>query len=795
MLKKMLFLGGMTAGVILSGAELVKDGAAVSGIIVDRAPVKSAQFAAAELQWHIRLITGADVQVTDDESKVSGTKIYVGESDGTRRMDLSSGGFENQEYLVRVKGNTIVLMGRDDPDSGKIDYKNGPVPDEFSELGTCYAVYEFLEKLGVRWYLPTDIGIVYDETKNLSVAEMDIRRKPYAIYRTHYTNDLIPEDFVGDIEINQIKNLPRRETMLFHLRQKGGGTKYNISHSFYGWYERFSRTHPEYFAQGYPLTGQINLCYSNPDVVRQIVQDARDFFDGKLETKYYPGLLADNSVFPIDPMDTTVFCKCDNCRKLLEKAAGRGRGQYSTDAASEYWFATVNLVAKELQKTHPGKRLGVLAYHAYAYPPKTFKLEKNVDIRFCQAIRDVYNLDWKRNELAILKEWQETNPDNIKSVWLYFCNPALSDKYQNCRGIPGFFADHIPEIFKNYFACNVRGFFYEPSYRKGINGNNTQGFLLDQLESYLYYKLIDHPELDGNVLVDEFFARYYGKAGDAMKKLYRGIQSAYCDPENYPKDGSLSYEATCWSKIGTPERMDQWGKFMEEARMLAASGKDIYRKRVEIFDNGIWKKQMLQGSSTFNKRKVVLNSTMKQATAPRIVNAEPGNPKTVDWKKAGVLGGAWQEKDGGKFNRDMEARACHDSRYFYFLLEDHIETAKLKKAQNWGDGCELFFGVRRGYPLRQICIGHSGDFDCLVYDILVTRDRWKSNVKVFSETSDPKVWRLYLAIPLEELGLKPGQMLYCNLLRNQNNKNEACWIPTFAGHIEPSRLGEIYLDE
>ena len=47
----------------------------------------------------------------------------------------------------------------------------------YKPLGSCHAVHTFLEKyLGVRWYLPTEIGEVVPKRKTIEVPAIKIRR-------------------------------------------------------------------------------------------------------------------------------------------------------------------------------------------------------------------------------------------------------------------------------------------------------------------------------------------------------------------------------------------------------------------------------------------------------------------------------------------------------------------------------------------------------------------------------------------------------------------------------------------
>ena len=179
---------------------LVRDGQPMATIMLAEKPTRSAQFAAAELQYHVEKITGAVLPILTNAAGATGVCVFVGESDATRVMGLKNESFSNQEYLISFRKEGLVLMGRDKEDRGQLNYtKASTFPDGFDEQGTCYAVYDFLEKFcGVQWYLPTDLGLVYTPAKTLAVGGPDVRRQPFMWHRLMSSEMRIPADLCGD---------------------------------------------------------------------------------------------------------------------------------------------------------------------------------------------------------------------------------------------------------------------------------------------------------------------------------------------------------------------------------------------------------------------------------------------------------------------------------------------------------------------------------------------------------------------------------------------------------------------
>ena len=78
-----------------AGAEvritLVRNGAAVAGIAVAERPTRSAQFAAAELQYHIHKISGAKLPIVRGHKAVEGGRVLVIDGDRLVEREVQTG--------------------------------------------------------------------------------------------------------------------------------------------------------------------------------------------------------------------------------------------------------------------------------------------------------------------------------------------------------------------------------------------------------------------------------------------------------------------------------------------------------------------------------------------------------------------------------------------------------------------------------------------------------------------------------------------------------------------------------
>jgi hypothetical protein len=771
---------------------LVENGRATASIVLAARPARAAQFAAAELQYHLSKMTGATVPVITDAVPLRSPAILVGESAATRALGLTSRSFGPQEYLIGFRPGALVLMGRDSPDLGVVDYQSPDTfPGDFAEQGTVYGVYDFLERFGdVRWYLPTELGEVIPARPTFAVEGQDIRRRPAMIYRYVYRGEALPADLIGDTVNHEgpCPELDLRSARLYMRRMRQGGSAYNANHSFEGYYSRFLGKHREWFAQGYGDQPP-QLCFTNPGLINQAVNEARDYFDtGTVQ----PRSVAAGDFFALVPMDNVDWCRCERCQALILTKPTLGSAYTSNNTASDYIFGFINQVAREVGKTHPDKWLAALAYGRYVYPPTREPLERNVSIMLCLPTRLTYSRERRDNDRRVLQAWTQESVARPKFVWLYYCFPSLWASEQDWRPYPGFFAHSIVRQFAQFHRSGVRGFFIEPSYL--TRGQRSP--LMDQLELYLTYRLADDPTVDGNREIAEFFERYYGPSAAPMRALYESMEATYADPANHPGRDVAQTEAQAWLHLGTEERMREYGRLLSKARSLARQGTSAQQQRVALFDRGIYR-WMQEGRKGFLEIRALAGSPPPGADIPRIANAQ-GDPERADWTAAATLGG-WRSLRGGPTTRQVRARMAHDGEYLYVELEETgIDPTKLVLGDEitvWNeDEWEVFVAPARGPRYRQMGLNAAGVHFDLAYD--EPSPQWDSGVALRSSLSAPDRWTVRMALPLRQLvpgGAKPGDTLYFNALRATRMLRSLAWSPTYGGFREPMRLGEIRL--
>lgn len=596
-------------------------------IVIDQNPSDAAKLGSVELQFFIKKVTGLQLPIVT-QLPLKASAIYVGESSYTQKLNLPDTELKEQEYLIDITASRIVLLGYDkdsyssvwqnegrdnngitpEKDRLLIDYAavtgenetTGTVtlPSIYDPQGTCYAVYDFLEKyLDVRFYGPHPMNVVISEKKELKIPAGSIKRAPAMSYRHGtYTLDwpIIKDQYftsTGDMQ------------QLFLRRIRFGGTKWAANHAFTAYQDRFltkntnrpelfESSHPEFFAAGRSGgPSERQFCYTNSGFIKQVAQDAVDYFQGK-------GLkgeqIAIGDYFAVVPLDNATWCKCDECQKQLALDAGNVIGEhFNCGTATHYLWTFVNNVAKEVRKSCPEGKIAALSYHVYAYRPEDIQLEKNVSVAPCLQPRNYWAPKIKENEIKFYKEWITESKESGRDVflWNYLCFPTERGLITNFGVFPGFNIHEVGNNIKMYAQDGVKGVFL-----CGIG---------EQLDFYITMKLYDNPELDIDELIRDFFVSYFGNAAQPMQQFYTKIESVYSSPSSYPQDiqtKDAQYhqtEALAWTYLGTDNVMNELQSYMNEAEKLAKT--ETERQRVQSWKTGVWE-YMQKGKAAFLKK-------------------------------------------------------------------------------------------------------------------------------------------------------------------------------------------------
>ena len=556
---------------------LVKDGKPHAEIVIADNPPRSTRLAAHELKTSIEKISGAKLSISTKPSTDVPVQVYVGESPHAEKLGVTAEGLKHGAYRIVSGENWLVLIG-DDTDFVPIEpwaKNNGDrqtsfrpagrkpagcrmacrmagctrianaCPKElakedgeylwaFDERGSYNAVCGFLRSLGVRWYLPGELGEVVPKMASIPLPKIDETAEPDFEIRQFSVRFGTADDEV------------MRWAMRLGIRQTYG---LMIAHGMHTMThpDALKTQHPEWFAlyggKRDTQTGKRlnHLCYSNEELFDATVKWARAQFD----VYDYEAV----SIMPPDAYGS--ICQCELCEgKQVDEMGSRGK-------LSNHVWDFANRVAKEVGKTHPDKLIACCAYGANTLPPTNIdKLEPNVQVVIVGGRRPRNSLPEQREYVRSLRAgWLEKTDRPI----IVFENYPFTG-----RGtyLPGFVARTNGESI-NATKGISRGEDIWLSFPRYHDDPNI-GF--DHFQVYFTARMWwGGKDADVEALLDEYCRLFYGPAGSKMKEFFD-----YCE---------VNYQAMEQEK----EKIDT-ALAMFEAAKASVSQDSVYAKRLALID-------------------------------------------------------------------------------------------------------------------------------------------------------------------------------------------------------------------
>lgn len=480
---------------------LAADGKAAI-IILPADPAPAEQTAAEELRDHLQQITGATFEVTK-RPLTRGSRILVGAGDEARRLvgEKLLGEMAADEFLVRVVGQDLVLIGG-------------------SPRGTLYAVYSFLEDdLGCRWltwFGTTDLP----QRKRLAIPNLNRRSRPAFMVRDMCVQGGVPGQRKPDVARFLARNRDQGPDMNFLGDMTPyGGTSHRYGrppgiwmvHTFFGWMppDKYFADHPEYYSLRGGQRKQAQLCFSNPDLRREMTANILKGIGDTDPAASYAVSAQDSDGH---------MCECPGCQALIEREGTPGAPLY------DYLVELGNIVKEK----YPQAFLTTLAYRKEQTepPPQHLKLPDNVIIIFApiaddfsKAIEHKSNADTLRN----ISEW----PNHTSHLWVWY--------YPNTYGetLPLGNLGRMAADFRLFKKIGVEGIFSE---------HDTRGVYrsvgLADLQTWLMLKLMWKPDQDLRALITDFTDRYYGPAAPLIREY-----AARLEAETLAMETSMSWNA------------------------------------------------------------------------------------------------------------------------------------------------------------------------------------------------------------------------------------------------------------
>ncbi len=461
----LLFALSFTAGYVQAATSgtvtIAQNGEAKAVIVLAADATEPERHAANELAGFLRQITGAKFEI--QASPAGGqSRLLVGPGAAkSAAADFSTEGLGSDAIVIRTVGDDLILAG------GR-------------PRGTLYAVYTFLEEnIGCRWWSSKASTIPIKPT--LRIGRLNVRYVPPLEYRETFWFDAFNGDWAVRNKSNG--NSERLDD------KRGGKHRYEgFVHTFFPLIppRKYFEDHPEWFSEidGKRIHERAQLCLTNEEMRAELVKNLRE------RLRNNPAA----TIASVSQNDWHGNCQCSNCA-AIEKEEGSPAG---------LMLRFVNAVAEDIEDEFPNVAISTLAYQYTRKPPKITKPRPNVIVRLCsiecsfsKPLADERNKEFRDDIVG----WSKIC--NRLYIWDYTTNfrhyimphPNLRVLGPNVK----FFVDH-----------SVKGLFEQGAY-------TSSGAEMAELRAWVLAKLLWNPTLDGQELIDEFIAGYYGPAGPHIK--------------------------------------------------------------------------------------------------------------------------------------------------------------------------------------------------------------------------------------------------------------------------------------
>ena len=551
--------------------KLVTAGKPEATIIIAKDALHQNRIAAEELQMFLEKMSGAKLPIlTDETPAIAGNKILVGPSAYTAGMKLDiPEGFSFEEikecYIVKRVGDCLVLVGNDGGPllPGKFEPKRPHLlaGDTPFYKGTLFAVYDFLESLGCRWYFPGDFGQVVPEMKTVAVDNLDKRVKPFFLMHAYwqkpgYVNK--EKNINSNLDHDSFYN---RNRYISWSAGYGNANDGSIMGPIRSIGTNVFVDHPEYYglnADKQTRNAHV-LCMSNPEVVRICTEAALKHFEDN----------PDSLAYGLAPADGSPACYCDDCRK--ENGDITVEGQWSgkpIPCISGTYYKLMNQVAKEVGKKYPDKIISISIYAGRILPPPNdYRFEPNIgghlallEYTLMHPIDDPTN--WQSAQIRSLFQSWKTRITKLAY------RPYYPSFMVHC-GLP------IP-LWQNTVK-DVKFLARPENYPLGFKWEGWMSFNTGLIDYYLRSKLMWDPTLDGDALIAEFFSTFYGPAAEPVKQFYAALENAIVTaPIN-------SHEEELLREIYNNAFIKSLMPLVTEAEKAVAGASADYQNRVSVF--------------------------------------------------------------------------------------------------------------------------------------------------------------------------------------------------------------------
>ncbi len=719
-------------------------------------------------------------------------RILVGKSSLTDQLHIDIEKLPKEGFVVRTYSGGVAIAGHD---GNRIHgfYQDIDL-DICVDNGTVNGVYDFLERfLGIRYYYP-GLGVYIPEIRNLEVTPV-----AYSDYPKFYTRNFgnLANGFLKKGQKKKVTagyspsvwpwdDIERDDGDFKHAWRATRNSRFVCSESPHPF--RMAKAFPDKIETMFARDRKGKLYYSpsvytdnyfdisNPEFISLMADCYRKFYDSNGKWNPIWGWYHPTPEYMcFGPVDTHKIIDNDYTRKFARR--NPDRNSFMSEINGNFYVALGNAVARVL----PGRKLAVMAYANYLYPPETVeKFPDNIRVMVCVGTPSYIR---HPGYAAFFREMYDGwNRKTEGKAIPYLYDPSYAPQGAISHALRGYFEGEF--LRKMASGISDEDLF------------NCSAFHWDYYySSYLIARAYWNPDFDVDAALEEHWSLFFGeKSAQHLKNFYSLLVERWvnhylanlevirrCIP---PIDYNCLYQKGFPRKIG-----QELEKHLELARRELKPGAE---RRFAFFAMP-WKK-ILGDIYAYQNLKIPAYSVKYGAVE---VNGRLDDPA---WKKARIL--PLRDAFYGEIHkerRDPEVRLLWDKSGIYLGMRSPAPYQK--KGKLWGeDNFEFFLSPGQTKDkLFQFVLSSTGQYE----DYLTTFDPprpsdvlWQCKGIRKAVVSTEKEWCAELFIPFTSLengeAPVPGDAWLGNFVSNRTDSPASSFSPTLGVNSNISTYAKFY---
>ena len=451
---------------------LARNNKAESIIIIPQKPNEKLLLAAKDLQSYVKKICGVELKIINSNKKINHKAIYIWPNSFMPLKDRLQKNDPPDGYVIKLQDKNIFIYGR-------------------TNTAVTYGVYSMLqESFNIRWFAPSEDWEYVPKSPKQGDLTIKIENKKYF-------PSITPRLWAGHYYTAQLKDWCRRQRVATNEIKFKGSFANNIYRVFPP--QKYGKTHPQYYPlvngkRYIPAPNEVKWrpCESNKEVQQILINYIRNYFD---KNPYIDS-------FSLGLDDVFHVCHCPYCIAMDNKPDDIAKKRFSS---RHYKF--VNIIAKEIAKTHPNRYIGTLIYSPTLQPPVDVPhMEKNTFGFITQNSAQWKSDDIKKANMVLTEEWSKRIP--YLSRYEYIGLSCITPRY---------YPHLLNDAFRYDLKHNFQGMYQEVCTFLPLTAPMVWALSELQWDSR---KNID-------TLLNEYMTKIYGDAATEMTLFFNHLEDSW----------------------------------------------------------------------------------------------------------------------------------------------------------------------------------------------------------------------------------------------------------------------------